>query len=204
MCTDGNPVKAADALKAGIVDQLIDGDLLKGAVAFAREIAGKPAPKTRERNQKLGTPEQNAPIFAAARDSARKKQRNLIAPLAAIDAIEAATRLPFEEGCQVEAGLFIDCLYSDQSKALIHVFFGEREVAKVPDIPKDTPIIPVNSRGSRRGRDHGRRHRHGICQRWNSGAAQGSRPGRSRPRAGQHSQELRHFRAARTLHPGSG
>jgi len=145
MCTDGNPVKAPDALKAGIVDQLIEGDLLKGAVAFAREIAGKPAPRTRERNQKLGTPEQNAPIFAAARENVRRKQRNLIAPLAAIDAIEAASTLPFEEGCQVEAKLFIDCLYSDQSKALIHVFFGEREVAKVPDIPKETPTITVNS-----------------------------------------------------------
>ena len=65
--------------------------------------------------------------------------------MAAIEAIEAATRLPFEEGCQFEARLFIDCLYSDQSKALIHVFFGEREVAKVPDIPKDTAVIPVNS-----------------------------------------------------------
>src|SRR5882672_1646517 len=79
MCTDGNPVKAPDALRAGIVDQLIDGDLLKGALAFAREAAGRPAPKTRERNQKLGTPEQNAPIFTAAREAVRKKQRNLIA-----------------------------------------------------------------------------------------------------------------------------
>src|SRR6202171_1180205 len=145
MCTDGNPVKAPDALKAGIVDQLIEGDLLKGAVAFAREISAKPAPRTRERNQKLGTPEQNAPIFSAARENARRRQRNLIAPLAAIDAIEAATSWPFEEGCQVEAKLFIDCLYSDQSKALIHVFFGEREVAKVPDIPKETSPIPINS-----------------------------------------------------------
>ncbi len=78
MCTDGNPVKAPDALKSGIVDQLIEGDLLAGAVAFARKIAASPAPKTRERNQKLGTAEQNAPIFAAARETARKKQRNLI------------------------------------------------------------------------------------------------------------------------------
>ena len=145
MCTEGNPVKAQDALKAGIVDRLIEGDLLAGAVTFAREVAGKPAPKTRERNQKLGTSEQNASIFAAARDTVRKKQRNLIAPLAAIEAIEAATKLPFEEGCEAEARLFIDCLYSDQSKALIHVFFGEREVAKIPDIPKETPTIPVNS-----------------------------------------------------------
>jgi 3-hydroxyacyl-CoA dehydrogenase len=145
MCTGGNPVKAQEALRVGIVDRLIDGDFLHGAVAFAREMAEKAAPKTRERNQELGTPEENAAIFAAARDSARKKQRNLMAPLAAIEAIEAATRLAFEQGCQAEASLFLDCLYSDQSKALIHVFFGEREVAKIPDVPKQTPVLPVNS-----------------------------------------------------------
>ena len=82
-------------------------------------------------------PEQNAPIFAAARETVRKKQRGLPAPLAAIDAIEAATKLPFDKGCQEEARLFDKCLYSDESKALIHVFFAEREVSKVPDIPKD-------------------------------------------------------------------
>ncbi|MGH9537218.1 MAG: 3-hydroxyacyl-CoA dehydrogenase NAD-binding domain-containing protein [Terriglobales bacterium] len=145
MCTGGNPVKTTEALQVGIVDRLIEGDLLPGAVAFAREIANQPIPKTRERNLKLGTPDQNAPMFAAAREAARKKQRNLIAPLAAIDAIEAATRLPFEQGCETEARLFIDCLYSDQSKALIHVFFGEREVAKIPDIPKETAVRPINS-----------------------------------------------------------
>src|SRR5215469_3478736 len=145
MCADGNPIKAPEALKQGIVDKLIEGDLLKGAIAFAREIAGKPAPKTRERNQKLGTAEQNAPIFAAARETARKKQRGLIAPLAAIDAVAAATRLPFAQGVEAERKLFIECLFSDQSKALIHVFFGEREVAKIPDIPKDTAIIPVKT-----------------------------------------------------------
>src|SRR5271156_5110832 len=64
-------------------------------VAFAREVASKPAPKTRERNGKLGTAEQNAPIFAAARENARKKQRGLLAPVAALDAVEAATKLPF-------------------------------------------------------------------------------------------------------------
>ena len=144
-CAEGNPVKAEDAVKAGIADRMIDGDLLAGAVAFAREVAAKPARKTRERNEKLGTPEQNAPIFAAARDRARKKQRNMTAPLAAIDAIEASVRLPFDEGCQYERKLFMECLFSSQSKSLIHVFFGEREVAKIPDVPKDTPIIPVNS-----------------------------------------------------------
>jgi 3-hydroxyacyl-CoA dehydrogenase len=145
MCADGNPIKAKEALALGIVDKLIDGDLLAGAVAFAREVAGKPAPKTRERNEKLGTPEQNAPIFAAARDAARKKARGMMAPLAAIDAVEAATKLPFDEGVDAERKLFTECLFSDQSKAMIHVFFGEREVAKIPDVPKETPTIPVNS-----------------------------------------------------------
>ena len=144
MCWEGNLIPAADALKFGIVDQLIDGDLLEGAIAFAREIGGKAPPKTRDRNERLGTPGENVPIFAAARDAARKKQRGMIAPLAAIDAVEAATTLPFDEGCRFERKLFMECLASEQSKALIHVFFGEREVGKVPGIPKDTPVIPVN------------------------------------------------------------
>ena len=145
MCTDGKPVPAEQALKLGIIDQLIEGDLLAGAVAFAREMAGRPAPKTRERNQRLGSAAENAAIFSAARDHVRNKQRGLKAPLAAIDAIEAATRESFEEGCATEQKIFMDCLHSDQSKALIHVFFGEREVAKIPDVPKDTPVIPIRS-----------------------------------------------------------
>ncbi len=145
MCAEGNPVKAKDAAALGIVDRIIEGDLLKGATAFAREVAGKPAPKTRDGNQKLGTPELNARIFAAARDAAKKKARGVLAPQAAIDAIEAATKLPFDQGVEFERELFTKCLYSDQSKALIHVFFGEREVAKIPDVPKETPTIPVKS-----------------------------------------------------------
>jgi 3-hydroxyacyl-CoA dehydrogenase len=145
MCVDGNPIKAEDAASSGIVDRLIDGDLLTAAIAFAKEIAAKPVRKTRERNDKLGTPEENALLFAATRENVRKKQRGLLAPLAAIEAIEAATKLPFEEGCRRESELFAHCLFSDQSKALIHVFFGEREVAKIPDVPKETPIIPVES-----------------------------------------------------------
>jgi len=145
MCAEGNPISATEALKFGIVDRLIEGDLLAGALAFARDIAGKPAPKTRERNEKLGAAGQNAGLFAAARETARKKQRNLVAPLAAIDAVEAATKVSFEEGCKIERELFTRCLFSDQSKALIHVFFGEREVAKIPDVPKDSPVIPIRS-----------------------------------------------------------
>jgi 3-hydroxyacyl-CoA dehydrogenase len=147
MCAEGAPVKAEDALKFGILDRLTEGDLLSAAIAFAKEVAGKPAPKTREQNEKLATPQQNVSIFTAARETARKKQRGLLAPLAAIDAIEAATRLPFYEGCQNEEELFTRCLFSDQSKALIHAFFGEREVAKIPDVPRETTTLAVNSVG---------------------------------------------------------
>jgi 3-hydroxyacyl-CoA dehydrogenase len=145
MCTTGKPVKAQEALEFGVVDSVIVGDLLAGAIAFARATVGKHIPKTRERNGRLGTPEVNAPIFAAARENARKKYRGMICQLAAIDAIEAATKLPFDKGCEEEARLFYQCLYSDQSKAQIHVFFAEREVSKIPDVPKETPTIPVNS-----------------------------------------------------------
>lgn len=145
MCAEGNPVRADEAFKHGIIDQIIEGDLLAGAVRFAQEAADRPTLKTRERGARLGTPEQNSAIFAAARESARKKQRGMTAPLAAIDAVEAATKLPFGEGCREERRLFAECLNSDQSKALIHVFFGEREVAKIPDVPKDVATIPVTS-----------------------------------------------------------
>ncbi len=141
MCAGGEPVKAAEAVALGLADQLIEGDLLTGAMKFAHEIADQPVPKTRQREGKLdGAP---AGIFAIAREQARKKVRGLSAPLAAIDAIEAATQLPFEQGCRREAELFDECLFSTQSKALIHAFFGERTVGKVPGISKSTPVMEV-------------------------------------------------------------
>ena len=145
MCAFGEPVKAGDALKAGIIDRIVEGDLLAGAVAFVRELLAKgEAPrKSREREDKLGDAETNAGIFVSARAQARKTKRGMIAPLAAIDAVEASTRLSFDEGCRREAELFKECLFSDQSKAMIHVFFGEREVAKVPGLPKETKTIEI-------------------------------------------------------------
>src|SRR5437588_12197718 len=126
MCAGGNPVKAPEALQFGIIDRVIEGDLLAGAIAFAREVATHPIPRTRERNEKMGTDVQNAPIFAAARENGLTRQRNLIAPLAAIDAVEASITGRFEEGCEAERKLFTQCLFPGQSKALIHIFLGER------------------------------------------------------------------------------
>ncbi len=140
MCAFGEPVKADAALAAGIVDRIIDGDLLAGAVAFANEVADKggPYPKPRDR-----TATGNAAVFAEARATAKKTHRNQTAPLAAIDAVELATTLPFAEGCQREREIFEKCLFSTQSKAMIHAFFGEREVAKIPGIGKETPVRDI-------------------------------------------------------------
>jgi 3-hydroxyacyl-CoA dehydrogenase len=145
MCADGNPIGAKEALESGIIDRIVEGDLLQGAIAFLREkiAAGEKPPKTRERNDKLGDEATNAAIFEAARAQAKKTARGMIAPLAAIDAVEAATKLPFEQGVAREAELFNKCLFSDQSKAMIHVFFGEREVAKIPDVSKETKVFEI-------------------------------------------------------------
>ena len=141
MCAFGEPINAQEALALGIADRIIEGDLLAGAVAFAREVADRPAPKTRERNEKLANAD--PAIFAAARDLARKTRRGQTAPLAAIEAVESSTRLSFEDGCGFEAKLFGECLFSTQSKALIHAFFGERTVNKIPDIPRGTPVYEI-------------------------------------------------------------
>jgi 3-hydroxyacyl-CoA dehydrogenase len=140
MCAGGESIGAADALACGILDKIIDGDLLAGAVAFAREVATRGAPR---RTCDLPVKPADAAALAALREAVKKKARGLIAPLKAIEAVEAAATLPFAEGCKRERELFWECLFSDQSKALIHVFFAEREVGKVPGISKETPRIPV-------------------------------------------------------------
>jgi 3-hydroxyacyl-CoA dehydrogenase len=143
MCAGGEAIDAADAAALGIADRLIQGDLLTGAIAFAREVTDKPIVKTRERNEKLR--DANPVIFTFAREQARKKGRGLKAPLAAIDAVEAATQLDFSEGCRREAELFNECLFSPQAKALIHAFFGERAVAKIPGLSKDVRTYNIRS-----------------------------------------------------------
>ena len=140
MCAFGAPIKAQEALAAGIVDKIVEGDLRTAAIAFANEIAAKPFPKTRDRNEKLTT---DPAVFATARDQARKKLRGQTAPLAAIDAVESATKLPFPDGLQLEATLFAECLRSPQSKALIHAFFAERAVTKIPGISASTPTYDI-------------------------------------------------------------
>ena len=143
MCVGGKPIKAPEALQLGLIDRVIEGDLLTGAVSFAREVASVIPPKTRDKTDKLGSPAANAPIFAAGRELARKTRRNMTAPLAAIEALEAAATLPFDEGCRKEREIMFGCIASPQARALIHAFFAERAVAKIPGISAETAVYPI-------------------------------------------------------------
>jgi 3-hydroxyacyl-CoA dehydrogenase len=145
LCVSGKPIRAPEALRLGLIDRVIEGDLLTGAVAFAHEIVeeGGALRKTRELSDKLGSEFVDASIFVAGRDQARKTRRNMLAPLKVVDAIEAAVNLPFDEGCQKEREIFEECIASDQARALIHAFFAERAVSKIPDIPKETAVFNI-------------------------------------------------------------
>jgi 3-hydroxyacyl-CoA dehydrogenase len=144
MSTDGKPVPAPKARAAGIVDHIVDGDLLTGAIAFAKAKA-----KAREirkvREIAIGHEGVKAGLEAceAMRASLKKTAKGMAAPFAVVGAIEAGLRLPFDEGSARERELFAECVVSTESKALRHLFFAEREVAKVPDIPKDTPATDI-------------------------------------------------------------
>jgi 3-hydroxyacyl-CoA dehydrogenase len=144
MCVSGKPIKAPEALRIGLIDRIIEGDLRSGAIAFAAEVANRSShARTRDRKDKLGSPDLNAPIYAAGREQAAKIRRNMKAPLAAIEAIQAAATLPWEQGLAKEKEIADRCLASDESRALIHAFFAERGVSKIPDIPKDTRTVEI-------------------------------------------------------------
>lgn len=133
MVVYGNPVGAPEALSGGIVDYVVPGDLMQGALTWTKDLlaSGSGLRKTRECNTRLGDENAGELLFEVARREAEMRMPGRIAPLKAVEAVRAATRLPFAGGCEKEEELFMECLFSDQSRALIHVFFAEREVAKM-------------------------------------------------------------------------
>src|SRR5580658_6295289 len=141
LIVSGQIIKAQAALELGILNRLIKDDLLSGTIAFAQEIAAiRPLPKASER-----AVEPDDAGLVAARDLARKTRRNQTAPLMALEALEAATTLPFAEGLKREREISARSLTSEQASALIHAFIAERAVAKIPDLPRDTTPYPLRT-----------------------------------------------------------
>jgi len=144
MCTGGKPVSAPDALRAGILDQVVDDDLRAGAIALVNTRAA--TGQIRRTRDIAITPTEAAAGLAACektRAALGTASRGSRAPFAVVDAIEAALTLPFDAGSARERELSADCILSTESKALRHLFFAEREVSKIPDIPKDTPVAEI-------------------------------------------------------------
>jgi len=144
MMLTGRHLSAKEALSLGLVDQLAEGDSADQArAAGLRELQAlldTHAPVRRSRDGKgLADTAATQAAIAAARAEAGKKSRGLFSPHKIIDAVEAATTLPFDEGLALERQFFLQCLDSPQRAGLIHAFFAEREVQKAPETRNAQP-----------------------------------------------------------------
>ena len=198
MITSGEHVPAAKAAQElGLVDEIVEEGKLRegadrlrpqgrrrGAAARARSATCTDKIEAARRQAR-----RSSPTFRKAN---ARKFRGFEAPEGCIKAVEAAVNLPFDEGMQGERELFLEPRSrGTQSKAQRYVFFAEREVRKIPDLPDDTPTLPVETRRHHRRRHHGRRHRHELPQRRHPGDDRRGQAGGARPRPRHHPQELR-------------
>ncbi len=141
----GDPVPAAKALAMGALDAVLEGDFRAAALDFTREVmkAGGKPPRVRDRDDKLAAAKADPSVIDRAVAKQLQRLRGLPAPKACVDAVRAAVTMPFEEGQKKELALFMGLLGSPESKAQRHVFFAEREAAKLPDMPADTKEKPI-------------------------------------------------------------
>ncbi|MFT4989363.1 MAG: 3-hydroxyacyl-CoA dehydrogenase, partial [Acidimicrobiales bacterium] len=148
MMTSGDPIGADEALECGLISKIVD-DLLAGAIAFAEKAVaeGWPLVRIRDFDDKLADARENPEIFDNFRAGIARKTRNFLAPEYNVQCIEAAVNLPFDQGLKRERELFTELMTGTQSAAQRYYFFAERQAAKVPDVPKDTSQIEINSVG---------------------------------------------------------
>jgi 3-hydroxyacyl-CoA dehydrogenase len=148
MIVSGEPVKSefiAGFPGQKLFDRMIEGDLLEGAIAFALEKADvRPLPLVRD--LKVGHPEADA-YFQFARNSVKVVAKNLPAPVKCVDAVQNATRMKFDDALAAEREIFVNLMFTPESRALRHLFFAERAASKIPDVPEDTPLRPIHKVG---------------------------------------------------------
>ena len=136
----GQHLKAQAALQAGLVDKLVEGaDAQAAGLAYVRELLTAKAPVRRTRDLAIAEPQAALAWLEEQKAETAKKARGLFSPLKIIECVQAAVQLPFDEGLARERALFIECLDSPQRAGLIHAFFAEREVAKVPEAQAAQP-----------------------------------------------------------------
>jgi 3-hydroxyacyl-CoA dehydrogenase len=144
MIVSGEPVGAEAALKAGLIDRIVAADSFQGVLDFAQELVGRRThPRLRAARALLPAGVDAETFFRESRARVARQARGQVSPLKCVEAVEAAVRLPFEEGVKIERAMFLELVASEQSKALRHAFFAERTAAKIAGLSEDTPTRPV-------------------------------------------------------------
>ncbi len=143
MIVKGDPVKSEKFAPGTLFDAMADSDLVGAAVKFASDIASKGGPYKRARDLSAANP--GAEFIAKAKADVAKQFRGYPAPPKCAAAVETAVTMPFDDGIKFERAAFIELVATNESKAMRHFFFGERTVAKIPDVPDTTPLRPIKS-----------------------------------------------------------
>lgn len=145
MIVGGDPIGVAEALKNGLIEEIVEGPTL-GAELFVRKLVAEKRPlrRLRDDDSKIAAAKADRSIFTNAVAAMTKKSRGLEAPFAAADAVGYAIDLPFDEGLKKEREGFLKLVASDQSKAQRYAFFAEREASKIAGVPEGTKSRPVN------------------------------------------------------------
>jgi 3-hydroxyacyl-CoA dehydrogenase len=142
MMVAGNPVMS-EKMPAGLFDEIVQGDLPQGAIAFARKVVAEKRALRKLRDEKVKLEGDTAAFIAEATKKVAKESRGFPAPLKIVACVEAATKLPFDQGLEFERQRFEELIVTTESKALRHAFFGERTASKIPDVPDSTTTIEV-------------------------------------------------------------
>lgn len=141
----GNPVGALQAAESGLIDEVVEGDLRTEALAYVARLQNDGAPLRRA--SELEVAPVDAAVFEASKAQFAKRARGQIAPLKMVEAVQAATSLPFRKGLARERELFRELMSGPQSAAMRHLFFAEREAAKIKGLERDLPRRPVQQVG---------------------------------------------------------
>lgn len=152
LIVSGRLVSEKEAYESGIVDELVDGDVdavIAAAVAAAERLAKSDSAPRRscDRTDGLQEAKDNPGLFDSFRKSMAKRARGMNAPYACVRCIEAAATMEFADGLKFERKEFEQLVNADEARSMRHAFFAEREVAKIPDVAKDTPTRPIQNAG---------------------------------------------------------
>jgi 3-hydroxyacyl-CoA dehydrogenase len=142
MIVSGNPVPSEQLKGTALFDEMIEGDLQAGALAFANKVIAEKRPLKRVRDLKIDYPNAEA-FFQFARNTVGAMAKNFPAPLKCVEAVAAAVSKPFDQGMAFEREAFLYLVQTPESKALRHAFFGERAASKIADVPEDTPTRKI-------------------------------------------------------------